>query len=61
MVESTNIEPQQQQQELGTTIPPEDDINEVYERVYMSGLPAAASLETMQKNGITHIVRVTPT
>ena len=46
MVESTNMQPTQDQQ-IGTALPAEDDINEVYERVYMSGLPAAASLETM--------------
>ena len=48
------------QMQPAAPLPPEDDIDEVYDRIYMSGQPAAACLDTMKKCGITHIVRVTP-
>ena len=49
-----------EEESTGPVRPAEEDIDEVYERIYMSGQPAAACLATVQKNGITHIVRVTP-
>ena len=63
MVESTGIT--EDTTELGPdkrpvrTRPIEKDIDEVFERIYQSGQAAAASLETCQENGITHILRVT--
>ena len=62
MVESSDapVEPNEPLESSGPTRPIEEDIDEVYERIYMSNQPAAACLETIQKNGITHIIRVTP-
>ena len=36
-----------------------EDIDEVFDRIYQSNQQAAANLETIKKNGITHILRVT--
>ena len=41
------------------TRPAIEDIDEVFDRIYASGAEAAGCLETVTKNGITHIVRVT--
>ena len=38
----------------------EDNIDEVYDRLYMSGYMAAESWKTIERLGITHILSVTP-
>ena len=50
MVESSNTPEVETKQniEIGQALPPTGDISEVYDRIHMSGLPAAASLETMK-------------
>ena len=39
---------------------PEDDIDEVYPRMYMSGWQAAENVSQIEKLGITHILSATP-
>ena len=39
---------------------PKDDIDEVHDRIFMSGYAAADCWETLQRCGITHVLTVTP-